>query len=194
MQIEGYCSKATVLAQWLNGEETSCKWQVSLAVVFFSAQISKRERRLRGTCCWTEWALKGQQVKYGKKDLRRWCRALCEFLRVHTVQWKWHDNKERKNNRENRGSMMSITVALLFYQGRKQEPGPDRAACYKGGEKCETRVLKACREAMIKLWVLHQQLMGIRVLQASDACSSAAPLFIPVHLFLFCLLPYPRRL
>lgn len=72
-RIEGCCRKATVLPHWLKGERTFCRWRVSLAVVFFSARISNKERRLKrqkGRSCWTVWALKGGKKQTMDRKLR----------------------------------------------------------------------------------------------------------------------------
>lgn len=85
--IEGCCRKAAVLAHWLKGERTFCRWWVSLAAAFFSAQISNKERRLKrqkGRWCWRVWALKqGPKSRLRTESFEKVTRSHC----VSSREW-----------------------------------------------------------------------------------------------------------
>lgn len=178
--IEGCCRKAAVLAHWLKGERTFCRWRVSLAAVFFSAQISNKERRLKrqkGRCCWRVWAL-----KQGEKS------------RLRTESWEWPASSESDKTTKKGGIIEGkeggwCPSKLLSYSTmEKGRVGPElgclstecsvRPECWRPADRQWSD-----SDANIKSWWASGSFKN------SGACSCAAALFISLYLFLFRLLP-----
>lgn len=126
--LKGIALKATGPTRWLKGEKTLCRWQVSLATVFRSAQISNSQRRLKRHKgrCWTVWALKWGERQNMERKVWGGEAEHCVSIWAYGMQWKWQEPKGRQNNRE-WGRMMSIKV--LSHSARKEARAGAEQGC-----------------------------------------------------------------